>query len=213
MAKSSRMALCSGLLVVLLGGGFAYAHKIRIFATVEGTTITGSVFFPGGGKARGATVQVFGPDGARLGEATTDEQGEFTFQTTRQCDHKLVVQTPDGHRAECLVKAAELTGAPVPEAATGPPEAEAATAGEDEPEDKAVGERREPTAPLALSRAELQGVVERAVSKQVNPLREDLDSLKEKRRFQDILGGIGYILGLAGITFYFLGTRKRNAGA
>ena len=44
--------------------------------------------------------------------------------------------------------------------------------------------------------------------KQLAALRRELAEFKEKQRFQDVLGGIGYLLGLAGVAFYFLGVRR-----
>ncbi|NQV23281.1 MAG: hypothetical protein HQ518_02845, partial [Rhodopirellula sp.] len=34
------------------------------------------------------------------------------------------------------------------------------------------------------------------------------EELREELRWQDIIGGVGYILGLMGIVFYFLGVRR-----
>jgi len=58
--------------------------------------------------------------------------------------------------------------------------------------------------------ADIADVVSRAVSRQIAPLRRELHELKERERLQDILGGVGYLIGIAGIAFYFLGAR-RNA--
>lgn len=41
--------------------------------------------------------------------------------------------------------------------------------------------------------------IEQAVARQIRPLREQLDALEAKLRFQDIIGGLGYILGAAGL--------------
>ena len=46
------------------------------------------------------------------------------------------------------------------------------------------------------------------VGKEVSKLRKELALFKEERRFQDILGGIGYILGIFGIASFLLGRRK-----
>ena len=52
--------------------------------------------------------------------------------------------------------------------------------------------------------------IEAAVAKRIRPLVREIGELKEEVRFHDILGGIGYILGLAGVAFYFLGVRRRG---
>ncbi|MFT3758920.1 hypothetical protein [Thauera sp.] len=39
-------------------------------------------------------------------------------------------------------------------------------------------------------------------------LREDIARLEQRIRLQDILGGIGYILGLAGLSAWFMARRR-----
>ena len=46
---------------------------------------------------------------------------------------------------------------------------------------------------------------------QIGQLQVQLAEAGQKTRLQDILGGIGYILGLMGLTFYFLGVRRKAA--
>ncbi|MBZ8135069.1 cobalt ABC transporter permease, partial [Afifella sp. IM 167] len=58
---------------------------------------------------------------------------------------------------------------------------------------------------------EQRRMVTEAVQKQVNPLRRDIEAYKEKRDLQSVLGGIGYILGIFGIGFYFAARRKMKA--
>ncbi len=65
----------------------------------------------------------------------------------------------------------------------------------------------------AVGSDEIRRLVSSAVNKQVTPLRIQLEEFKEERRFQDVLGGIGYLLGMAGIAFYFLGVRRRRPAA
>ena len=43
--------------------------------------------------------------------------------------------------------------------------------------------------------------------RQVHMLQEQLETYEERIRLHDVLGGIGYILGLAGISFYFMGKK------
>ena len=187
-------------LTLVLAGGPAFAHKLKVFATAEGPMISGYVYFPGGGRAKGVTVVAQATSGARLGEAVTNAKGEFAYQATVRCDHRLVADSGDGHRATFLIEAADLPDSlPAPAAST--PQA-VAKASEPAPEP--------PTAtPLAPPDALKQMLVE-VVSRHVRPLREQLERAEEKRRLHDILGGIGYILGLTGLAFYFLGVRRRG---
>jgi len=191
------------LLVALVAalGGFARAHKLRVFATGEGKAIDGYVYFPGGGRARGLTVTALASDGSKLGEATTDKQGEFTVAVKFRCDHKLVAQTADGHKATFLLKAAELDGDLPPFGAASPT-----------PATKQAPASKAPASSVAATPdAELEALVKKAVRNQVRPLREQIERYEEKTRLRDIIGGIGYILGLMGLAFYFLGSARRRA--
>jgi nickel transport protein len=51
------------------------------------------------------------------------------------------------------------------------------------------------------------------IEKQVVKLREELVRYEDRVRLHDVLGGIGCILGLMGLTFYFLGVRRREKAA
>ena len=41
-------------------------------------------------------------------------------------------------------------------------------------------------------------------------LRRDVAQMNQRLRWQDLVGGVGYILGLIGIAAYFLGARRRE---
>ena len=53
------------------------------------------------------------------------------------------------------------------------------------------------------SKAELESIVRRAVAKQLKPLQKELRAYREKVLFRDILGGLGFILGIFGIAAWF----------
>ena len=193
-----------GLAVVLalMLCGAAHAHKLKVYAMGEGKTISGYAYFPGGGRAKGVEVQLQDAVGKTLATTTTDEGGDFAFQAPFKCDCQVVVDSGDGHRGTWSIGADELSDdLPRPEGAPAePPPAP----GEPSPD--------APTQGPPAAAADLEAMVERAVSKQVRPLRAQLEAYEEKRRLHDILGGIGYIAGVAGVAFYFLGVRRREAG-
>lgn len=107
-ARIAGRSLALAAAVVLLCHAAAFAHNMRVFADVTGRTITGNAYMSGGGNPRNAQVIVLGPDGKQLGRTTTDEKGNFRFDATVRCDHTFVIDSGDGHRAECTVRAEEL---------------------------------------------------------------------------------------------------------
>ena len=250
LSRGSGLAFAS-LLVWLVLAGPAMAHKLTVFAAVQGTKISGEAYFRGGAPVRKATVAVLGPKGEKLGETTTDEEGKFTFVPRVRCDHRLVASAGEGHAAEFTVTADELPrGLPAPENAAladkHPPSGSSPRAAPPEPRVGGTGEPKvsgtgEPKVsgtgvspvrtlppgspgtgetPVLLdsrtaggdSIATLADRLE-GIEKQVVKLREDLVRYEDRVRLHDVLGGIGCILGFMGLTFYFLGVRRKEKAA
>lgn len=190
----------------------AAAHKASVFAAVQGKVISGEAYFRDGSPLRNAQVTVFEPAGTKLGETKTDAEGKFSFEPRRRCDHRLVVDGGEGHAAEYTVRAEELpsglsdgkaAGAnPGPAQPLSPPQGS-------QPPSAVPDSPARPTTPQAApGMADLHGKLE-ALEKQIVQLRRDLAARDDSTRFRDVLGGIGYILGLMGLAFYFLGTRRK----
>jgi len=201
----------------------AAAHKASVFAAVQGKVISGEAYFRDGSPLRNAQVTVFDPAGAKLGETKTDAEGKFSFEPRRRCDHRLVVDGGEGHAAEYTVRAEELPTAlsagktapakpspalppATPQAAQPLSRAPVAPLPSTVPDSPA---RPAATAPQAApGMAELHGKLE-ALEKQIVQLRRDLAARDDSTRLRDVLGGIGYILGLMGLAFYFRGARRK----
>lgn len=170
----------------------AFAHKIYVFASVEDSTIKGKVKFARGRLAKGVKVEMFDSEGEKVGETKTNDNGEFSFKPTKKCDYKLVVDLGEGHRDSCKIKASDL-----PDDLNG--------------SEKIKNKHPKKSRELKnISESELKKIVAKAVHKEVEPLREELIDYKNEVRIHDILGGIGYILGIVGISFYFLGVRRKK---
>jgi nickel transport protein len=170
------------VLVACLAAPLALAHKIQVFAFADGDRIEGSVYFPGGGAATSTRVRVLDPEGRAVADLETDAEGAFSYQARAPVDHLLVAETPDGHRAEWRVSAAEL--------APGFP----GSAGSE-------GLR------TSASDMGLGPLIEQAVARQIRPLREELLAAQGRAELRDVLGGIGYILGLAGLLAWWRSRR------
>lgn len=170
----------------------AAAHRIVASAYVTDGEIEGEVGFSDGSMAMGNTrVEVLGPDDAPLGETVTDDAGIFRFKASHRIDHTFVVDLGAGHIARVTVAAEDLP------ASLGEAPVRAAPASSPAPVAS--------PAPAALP----ANAVEAAVAAQIKPLRKELAQFRNEILLRDILGGLGYILGLTGLGFYFL-ARRRN---
>ncbi len=87
------------LTLFLLCPAPALAHKLYVFAQVEGNAIQGRAYFPGDVPAQESVVIARDPSGRELGRTTTDDEGKFTFPPREHVDYCLTAETPDGHSA------------------------------------------------------------------------------------------------------------------
>lgn len=231
-----RLGLAGVALVAVLGwAAAAPAHQLYVFAYAEGQTIHGEAYFRGHIPAQHLPVRIFGPAGEELGRTETDNQGRFTFEAHEQCDHRFVVASADGHQAEYLLPAAELAGAGPPAAerpASKPPQGllaeqhleqpppsgqgpgSASASGQATAAHRPAGAIEQSSQPRSLP-AEADKLAARieALQSQVAALRQELAQFEQTIRLRDVLGGIGYIVGLAGVACYFLGLKRKPQGA
>jgi len=167
----ARLPLCILALLCLLPSS-AVAHGIHVMATVDGRTIRGMAFYHGDTPVRGATVRALDPLDEEIGRTTTDEQGQFQLEATSDCDHRLLVDTGDGHGGELLVTASQL---------------------------------RDGTTPTKATEADLE-----TIGRRLDELSLQLQTYEQTVRWRDILGAIGFIFGIAGVAFYFLGVLRQQ---
>lgn len=210
-----RHTTISSLILVIFLLFFAFsssalAHKVRIFAWQEGEQIITESKFSGGRPAINATVMVVNPlNGETLLSGSTDQSGQFSFplpgdQQAQIKELDIIIDGGDGHKNHWLyaieeesVAIAEITTTPIPQ----------------EPTSKGNGEKI--TAPPEqlppISREELRQLLETTIDKKLSPIKRTLAENAEKGpSLQDILGGIGYIFGLAGIAAY-MNAKKMQA--
>jgi len=182
-------------------------HNIIADAYVEGGIIEGEVGFSNGDSAINAPVTVTDATGAILGTTHTDDDGVFYFQVERIVDHHFEVDAGAGHVTHLLVKAEDLSlggdsGAP----AAKKPDPAAIPVSSSSPS-SCVSTAHAPDADAAA----LRQMVEKAVAKQIKPLRKQILQYENKIRLHDVLGGLGYILGLTGLAVW-LGARRGRPG-
>ena len=199
---SSRSA-CLLALVLLLLGSFvspAEAHRLKVFATVVGDRIEGKAYFVGGGPAGGVSTVLRDSRDKIVAEGRTETNGRFAFTAPVRADLTVVVDAMDGHVARFDIAAARL-----PETLP----AEPGMAGVAKAETLLVpGDGNQQVASGTVAPAGNAEDIAAAVARQIEPLAEQLDALESSIRLHDILGGLGYIIGIFGL-LAFLKSRRR----
>jgi nickel transport protein len=192
----------------------ASAHRVNLFCLVEHENIVCQGSFPDGSAVKNGELTVtFKGNNEALLKTSINEQGQAEFSIPARAraakqDLHIVLEASMGHKASWTVQSEEfgLQNESI----------EADPAFEAEPENSpARGSDPNQTAKakpvqIFLDREELQRIVAAAVSQEVAPLKRQIQSLQQDRvSLQDILGGLGYILGLMGLTLYF---KSRGSG-
>ena len=200
------------LLLIVLSSVPGHAHKVRIFAWEESGIINTEVKFTGGRPAKNAQISVTSTqDKNELLTGITDSNGMFSFPIpdTAKKNHynlEISVNSGDGHKNSWLLNAAdylqisENTHQQQPTSSS-PTSLHAAQ--------QAPPEQQKSTL-VVVDQEQLRQIIESALDRKLGPIKRSLAEQQEKKpSLQDILGGIGYILGLAGIAAYFKSQKKR----
>lgn len=180
------------LLLFLSLAAPASAHRVNVFAWVEGDTVNTESFFSDGKKASNAQIEVFDSRGERLLSGKTDKEGMFSFKLPDKTDLKIVLHASMGHRAEFNLSGSEVMGS--------------VEGGRSEPVGKSTSIEGAP----CISKEEIQAVVEKVLDEKLRPMQKRLAQYQKRGPdITEILGGIGYIIGLMGVAIYF-SHRKRG---
>lgn len=211
-----RAFLFAVLLSLLLFSSEALAHKVLVFAYMEGSDLVVEGGFPGGKPAVNTRVELRdSANDAQLASGETNDSGIWRTalpEAAAQARQGLtvVLDAGEGHRAQWKLAPDEyLQHLPAASAAAGKTVStgEKQAPGQKPPQaDKAPALKTSPAAQPDTAKAMDQDELERlvastvaeTVSRELAPLRRQL--LQEQGPdLRDILGGIGYLLGLAGL--------------
>ncbi len=180
------------IMVYIAGTGPALAHRVTIFAWVEGDRVFTESKFSGGKRVKQGDVIVYDSEGNQLLKGKTDDKGEFSFGVPKKTSLKIILIAGMGHRGEWTIPVSELEDVAGPQTKITPSR-------------KTAPKKTENQADVShLSSNEIRLTVEEAIDKRLKPVMKILVELRENRpTFRDIFGGIGYILGLLGVAAYF----------
>ncbi len=170
------------------------AHKVKVFAWVEGDKVLVEGYYSGKKKAQNSRVEIFSGAGAKLMEGRTNEKGEFSFKPSEKTDLRIVLTDGTGHKSDFVISASDFGNA-YSSVSNSPGELQ-----------------RNKGAPFALTAdpPQLEDVIDKALDRKLAPIIKLIrDTRREGPTLTEIIGGIGYIFGLFGLFLYFK-SRKRN---
>lgn len=165
------------------------AHNLKVFANAIGLDINGYVYFSDGTSVPNIPVSIQ-VDNQVVAALNTDQHGEFHYRAQTIADHRINVNTSAGHLAHYTLNATELSGT---RAALPTPT----------PAKPAV------SAPVDCTNANIEHNLH-ILQTQISSLQQQLASYETKVRWHDVLGGLGYIIGLAGFWLGWLRHRVQT---
>lgn len=164
------------------------AHRLNLSVWSAGESIYGKTGYGRENMAKDAHVAVYHAESKELLlETTSDAQGLFQFVAPQgQHDLLIVVDAGQGHRAELLLEAEDYTTNAV---------------FFDLPQVESLATQ--------LDMQQLRQILAEEIRRELAPVKQSLASLQAgEPNFRDILGGLGWIFGLAGLAAWLQSRKK-----
>lgn len=201
------LTACLAVGLFLLGGVPAQAHRVNIFAYIEGGDVVVECGFNRSSKVKQGVIEVFDAEtGKKLLEGKTDDNGVFRFPVSSadvRAGHglRIHVNAGEGHQNDWTMDAVELAGSTPDLAAASAPTAPTAPAA------PATTEAAPASSSLPATwatPADVERIVNKALDARLAPVNRMMaEQVEAGPGFVDIVGGIGWIFGLIGVAAYF----------
>ncbi len=199
--------VCLWLLIWMVGS--ASAHRVNVFAWVEGDMVHVEGKFHGGKKVKAGKIVVLDSRGNELLSGLTDDQGEYSFNIPKQTDLRIVLSAGQGHQGEWIVRADEMSDLPSEQAIQTGTKTETPSA-KKEASSETSSNIKTASPDITIGREELETIIDSVLDEKLKPIHRKLsDMQQEGPTAKDIFAGIGYILGLVGIAAYVQSRKKK----
>ncbi len=186
--------LAAAIFLCFISEATTFAHKVYIFAWQEEDTVHTESYFGSKKKVKDGLIQVFDSSGQKLLEGHTNAQGEFSFKPPQKTNLHIIVEAGMGHKGEFFLDLEEP---------------EAFLTAETESTETRNTEPLSST-PASADAQEIRRIVEEALDSRFKPFMRELARIRKEKEpgFTEIIGGIGYIVGLMGLAMYFRSRKK-----
>ena len=190
----------------------AFAHKVTIFAWVEGDTVYTQSKFSGGKRAKRASVVVYDLNENKLLEGKTDDKGRWSFKIPKQTALKVVLKASMGHMAEWKIPLEEIIAGIQTQNSN--LESDKKDSYKKSSSSTTINSNTDLPAPVEscrISKQEIKKLIDESLDRKLSPIINMLaDSYKNDPGLTEIIGGTGYIFGLVGIAMYFTSRKKKS---
>ncbi|MCK5681419.1 hypothetical protein KAI46_11480 [bacterium] len=195
----------------LIGAAPVDAHRVNVFAWVEGNTIYTTAKFSGGRAAKASLIEVYDSQKKLLLQGKSEDDGSFSFPTPKIDNLLIIVKAGTGHQGSWKISREELTSIPEPgtHSHINSPKQAPLTPTQTNTSNPITSTSTESVPQVDLT--ELERVVAKVVAEKLHPLIAMLAELRNpKPGLKEILGGLGYIIGLVGIATYFQSRKNKT---
>ena len=176
------------ILSLLMANSTSFAHKVNIFAYVEGGTVCTESYFPDGKKVENGTIEVYDNRENKLLVGKTNKEGQFNFRLPGKGNLKIVLIASMGHRTSYNLSVNEQPDIQIYKK-----------------ESKDLQLEKMVTVDLE----QIKGIIDSSMDRKLKPIMREIITSQQKKSFTEIIGGIGYIFGIMGIILYFLRKKGR----
>ena len=205
MIKSRRPAVKTAAIlsicILASTGGTAHAHRVNIFAWWDGSAVQTESYFANGARAVNASVEMKNAENNVVAACMTDSQGRCALSPKKPGKYRITVYAGMGHKGFTeLVVGKDNRAEPDRQESNRP-----APARDARPAHSAL--MKAGSGGNCLTQKD----IDRAMEKRLTPLYSVLQRIEQEQhrvRMKDVAGGIGYILGFAGMALYVQSRRK-----
>jgi nickel transport protein len=222
------LVLCLALLGITLAPRAGEAHRLLVFAYVEGGILSGEAYFNDGAPVKQCPVSVTDDEGREAVSGTTDEGGRFALVLPEGFPAKTLLVSVNGgggHKGTFRLDMPDAGSPPVnvaPTAGTASGTVLVEQTPQPSPSEAPSGVLPSPEALETFFTSTLEKALdENAALRRVALLEGKLTALQEELlvlrrelagpRIPEVLGGIGYIIGITGAALWTL-SRKGGRG-
>ncbi len=182
----------------------ASAHRVNVYGYAEDGKVFVEGYFVDGTKAMNSLVEVFDAEtGEKLLEGKTNKEGLFSFRIPRLTALRLVLTASMGHKNDYIISREEVAEA-LGQSGVNSQKAEVSKQRTGQ-NDEVAAER------VVVSSEEIERIVERVLERKLQPIKNILLRMQQEASrpgMTEIIGGIGYIMGIMGIVLYFKSRRN-----